>query len=169
MTSGNPEAQSDAAVFDAVLYPHRSLGRRGFRILLVTVALLSTLMSVPFYLMGAWPVMGFFGLDIALLYVMFQLNYRDGRLEERVTLTLATLHVSRMERRGRRREWTFNPRWVRLARQDHEEFGLLRLALVQRGDEVEIARCLGAEEKADFASAFTRALASVRRGIRQAP
>ena len=164
MTSGNPEAQTDAAVFDAVLYPHRSLGRRGFRILLLFVAGLSGAMSIPFYLMGAWPVMGFFGVDVALFYVMFQMNYRAAGLGERVTLTPATLRVSRMEPRGRRREWSFNPRWVRVARHEHEEFGLLRLALVQRGNEVEIARCLGAQEKADFAGAFTRALAAVRRG-----
>jgi uncharacterized membrane protein len=163
MTSGNPQGSSDAAVFDAVITPHRSLGRRGFHTLLVVLAGLSSLMSIPFYLLGAWPVMGFFGLDIALFYVMFQLNYRAARLEERVTLTRVSLHVSRMERRGRR-EWSFNPRWVRVARHEHAEFGLMRLALVQRDDEVEIARCLGASEKADFAAAFSRALASVRAG-----
>jgi uncharacterized membrane protein len=169
MTSGNPDAASDAAVFDAVLYPHRSLGRRGFRILILALAVLSSAMSIPFYLVGAWPVMGFFGIDVALFYVMFQMNYRAAGLEERVTLTPGTLRVSRMETRGKRREWSFNPRWVRVARQENEEFGLLRLALVQRGNEVEIARCLGAREKADFASAFTCALASVRRGMRSAP
>lgn len=174
MASGNLEASDlqasdletsmDAAVFDAVLTPHRSLGRRGFRLLLLAVALASTAMSIPFYLLGAWPVVGFFGVDVALLYVMFKINYRDARLFERVTLTPVALRVSRVARRGRRLEWRFNPLWVRLARQEHEEFGLLRLALVQRGDEVEVARCLGAAEKADFANAFARALAAVRRG-----
>ena len=150
-------------VFDAVLYPHRSLGPRGFRNLLVVVGCASTLLSIPFYMMGAWPVVGFFGLDVGLLYVMFKLNYRGARLREHVLLTPVRLLFSRIDPKGQRREWVFNPRWVRLQRDEHEEFGVMRLALVQGGREVEIARFLGASEKGDFADAFSRALNKARR------
>jgi uncharacterized membrane protein len=172
MTSGNCN-DGDAApaggppedvVFHAVLYPHRSLGARGVRLLLCVVGAVSTLMSIPFYLLGAWPVVGFFGVDVALLYVCFRLNYRDARREERVMLTYVRLLVSRIDPRGRRHEWRFNPLWVRLTREEHDEFGLMRLALVERQNEVEVARFLGAAEKADFADAFQRALAQARRG-----
>ena len=67
-------------------------------------------------------------------------------------------------REGRRREWNFNPRWVRLEREEHEEFGVTRLALVQRGRQVEIARFLGAREKGEFAKALSKALSVVRKG-----
>ena len=40
----------------------------------------------------------------------------------------------------------------------------MRLALVQRQDEVEIANFLGAAEKADFADALSLALVKARRG-----
>lgn len=171
MQSANPKTSQGTApgtaleepVFDAVLYPHRSLGPRGFRNLLVAVACASTLLSIPFYMMGAWPVIGFFGLDVGLLYVMFKLNYRGARLREHVLLTPVRLLFSRIDPKGRRREWSFNPRWVRLQRDEHEEFGVMRLALIQRGREVEIARFLGAAEKGDFADAFTRALNKARR------
>jgi uncharacterized membrane protein len=164
MTSGNPKEPMDEPVFDATLYPHRSLGPRGFRNLLIAVGTASTLMSIPFYLIGAWPVIGFFGLDVGLLYVMFKLNYRGARLSEHLLMTHALLLLSRIDRKGRRREWNFNPRWVRLQRDEHEEFGVTRLALVQRGREVEVAGFLGAREKAEFADAFARALSIVRRG-----
>jgi uncharacterized membrane protein len=166
MTSRNPEAPPDEAVFDAVLRPHRSLGRQGFRLLLLVVAGASTALSVPFYIMGAWPVIGFFGIDVALLYVCFRLSYRSARLQERVVLTYFKLLVSRIDVRGRRSDWSFNPLWVRLERDEHEDFGVLRLALVQRDREIEIARCLGAAEKAEFADAFGLALARARRGPR---
>ncbi|WP_448954315.1 DUF2244 domain-containing protein [Labrys neptuniae] len=153
----------DKPVFDAVLYPHRSLGPRGFRNLLVAVGCASTLLSIPFYMMGAWPVIGFFGLDVGLLYVMFKLNYRGARLREHVLLTPVRLLFSRVDPKGKRWDWSFNPRWVRLQRDEHEEFGVTRLALVQRGREVEIARFLGAHEKGEFADAFTKALQIARR------
>jgi uncharacterized membrane protein len=164
MTSGKPATPHDAPVFDAVLTPHRSLGRRGFVLLLGAVGTLSTLMSVPFYLMGAWPVVGFFGLDVALLYLFFRLNFRDGRRRERVVLTYLNLLVSHIDPRGRVRQWRFNPAWVRLEREVHAEFGVMRLALVQRPQTLEIASFLGAEEKQDFADALGRALAEARRG-----
>ncbi|MDQ0467345.1 DUF2244 domain-containing protein [Labrys wisconsinensis] len=164
MASDNPQAPDEETVFDAVLTPHRSLGPRGFRILLLVVGTVSTLFSIPFYIMGAWPVIGFFGLDVALLYVFFRLNYRDALRQERVLLTHVRLLFSRSDARGVRREWLFNPLWVRLQRDEIEEFGITRLALVQRGRAVEIARCLGAMEKASFADAFARALAVARRG-----
>jgi uncharacterized membrane protein len=164
MDSANPNMPRDEPVFDAILYPHRSLGPRGFRNLLVTVGCASTLLSIPFYLMGAWPVVGFFGLDVGLLYVMFKINYRGARLREHVFMTRALLLFSRIDLKGIRREWNFNPRWVRLHRDEHEEFGVMRLALVQRGREVEIARFLGAHEKGEFAKALTRALTIARQG-----
>jgi uncharacterized membrane protein len=172
MSSGNPNDGGAApesgppedVVFHAVLYPHRSLGVRGFRLLLCVLGAASTLLSIPFYLLGAWPVVGFFGVDVALLYVCFRLNYRDARREERVMLTYVRLLVSRIDPRGRRHEWRFNPLWVRLRREEHDEFGLMRLALVERQDEVELARFLGAQEKAEFANAFQSALARARRG-----
>ena len=164
MDSANPKTSLEEPVFDAVLYPHRSLGAKGFRNLLVAVACFSTLLSIPFYLMGAWPVIGFFGIDVGLLYVMFKLNYRGARLREHVLLTPVSLLFSRFDPKGRRRDWTFNPRWVRLEREEHEEFGVMRLALAQQGREVEIARFLGAHEKGEFAEAFTKALGEARRG-----
>jgi uncharacterized membrane protein len=164
MDSANPKTPLEEPVFDAVLYPHRSLGPRGFRNLLVAVACCSTLLSVPFYVMGAWPVIGFFGLDVGLLYVMFKLNYRGARLREHVLMTPARLLFSRFDLKGRRRDWAFNPRWVRLEREEHEEFGVMRLALAQQGRQVEIARFLGAHEKGEFAEAFTRALHRAKRG-----
>ena len=164
MTGGNLNSPADQTVLDVVLTPHRSLGRKGFRLLLVGVGTASTIMSIPFYILGAWPVIGFFGLDVGLLYVLFRLNYRDARRQERVLLTYGRLLLSRIDPRGRRRDWTFNPHWVRLLREDHEEFGLTRLALAQRGREVEVARCLGPEARGAFADRFARALAVAKRG-----
>ena len=64
--------------------------------------------------MGAWPVFGFFGLDVALIYAAFKLNYRSGRLYETVELTPETLTITRVHPSGKQESFDFNPYWVRV-------------------------------------------------------
>ncbi len=127
---------------------------------------ISTLYSLPFYLMGAWPVVGFLGLDVLLLYIAFRANFRAARAYELLRLTPLELLFARISPRGARREWRFNPVWVRFERVEHEEFGTQRLALVSRGDSVEVGSFLGPEQKAALATSFSAALAEARRGPR---
>jgi uncharacterized membrane protein len=148
------------------LTPYRSLGPSGVRILLGAVFVASALFSLPFYLMGAWPIVGFLGLDVAALYIAFRLNFRAARAYEDYHLTYFELLFARVSARGARREWRFNPIWVRLERVDHEEFGPQRLSLLSRGRRWEIARFLGPDQKAEFATTLTQALAEARCGPR---
>lgn len=156
----------DAPLFDARLNPHRSLGRRGFRALMIATFAASALVSLPFYLMGAWPVVGFMGLDVLALYLAFRVNFRSARAYEELRLTPLELLFARVSRRGARREWRFNPSWVRFERLDHEEFGTQRLSLVSGGRRLEVGAFLGPDQKADLATRFARALAQARRGPR---
>ena len=57
-------------------------------ILMAVFGGVSFITGIAFLLKGAWPVFGFFGLDVALLYIAFRLNYRSGRLYETVDLTV---------------------------------------------------------------------------------
>jgi uncharacterized membrane protein len=166
MVEKEPENTETATVFDAVLTPHRSLGPVGFRWLMAIVILISALASLRFYALGAWPVSLFFVVDVALIYLFFRLNYRAARESERLRLTHFDLRFARVDRRGHEREWRFNPLFVRLDRQDHPDYGTLRLALRHRSDEVEIARFLNASERSTFADALNRALGEARAGPR---
>ena len=156
----------ETPLFDARLEPHRSLNRRGFRFLMLGCCVISTLYSLPFYLMGAWPVVGFLGLDVLLLYIAFRANFRAARAYELLRLTSLELLFARISSRGARQEWRFNPVWVRFERVEDEEFGTQRLALVSRGQSVEVGRFLGPDQKAALARSFSRALAEARRGPR---
>ena len=156
----------EAPLFDARLVPHRSLGRGGFRLLMLGCCAISALYSLPFYLMGAWPVVGFLGLDVFLIYIAFRANFRAARAYELLRLTSLELLFARISPRGARQEWRFNPLWVRFERIEHEEFGTQRLSLVSRGQSVEVGRFLGPDQKAALARAFALALAEARRGPR---
>jgi uncharacterized membrane protein len=156
----------ETPLFDARLNPHRSLDASGFRNLMLGAFILSALVSLPFYLMGAWPVVGFMGLDVLGLYIAFRINFRSARAYEELRLTSLELLFARVSQRGARREWRFNPSWVRFERLEHEEFGTQRLSLISRGRSLEVGAFLGPDQKAELATQFSRALAEARRGPR---
>lgn len=156
----------ETPLFDVRLNPHRSLGPRGFRNLMMAAFALSTIVSLPFYLMGAWPVVGFMGLYVLGLYIAFRVNFRSARAYEELRLTPLELLFARVNLRGARREWRFNPSWVRFERIEHEEFGTQRLSLVSGGRSLEVGAFLGPDQKAELATKFSRALALARRGPR---
>src|SRR5215472_3807489 len=154
----------DPKIFSAVITPHRSLGPKGFLIFMLCLGCLSFIAGIIFVSLGAWPVFGFFGLDVLLVYWAFRANYRSARAYEQVIVTASELTVRKVSHHGRMRQWRLNPVWVRLDRDQHEEFGIERLFLVSHGRKLPIAGFLGAQEKASFAFALSGALAQARRG-----
>lgn len=168
MESGKAVSESlrerEPPVFAAVIRPHRSLGQDGFRIVMVLCCLGTAAASIPFVFLGFWPVAGFFGLDMLALYVAFRINFRDGRSFEELELTSLELLFRKVTYRGEAREWRFNPLWTRLDREEDDEFGLQRLALISRGERVVIARDLSPPERESLAQALGQALSDVKRG-----
>lgn len=151
-------------VFSAVIRPHRSLGPQGFRVLMVLFCLTSIVASIPFVIMGFWPVAGFFGLDFLGLYIAFRISYRQGQAFELLELTPLRLLFRKVSEHGEAREWQFNPLWTRLDREVDDEFGLQKLFLSSRGEQVVIARELSPPERETLAEALSRALSEVKRG-----
>lgn len=162
----SPEDPAAQGIWSVRISPHRSLTKRNFSILLMVFSALSFATTIPFVVIGAWPVAGFMGIDVALFYLAFRASFRAARAYEDVQVTPFELALAQVSAKGARREWRFNPAWVRLDKEDHEEFGIQRLALVSRGQSIEIAHFLGPDEKAKFAEGLTRALAEARRGRR---
>ncbi len=151
-------------LFSAVITPHRSLSGHGFLVLMIAVSIVSFAAGMVFLLMGAWPVFGFFGLDVLLIYWAFRINYRTALAYEEVMITASELRVRRVSHRGKTAEWSFNPLWVRLDRDVHAEFGIERLFLVARGRRLPIAAFLSPPEKESFAAALLAALVEAKRG-----
>ena len=158
-------AQPERPVFAAVIRPHRSLGQDGFRLLMTLCCLATIVASIPFLVLGFWPVSGLFGLDLIALYVAFRVNYRRGECFEEVILTPLELLFRRVTPRGERREWRFNPLWTKLDRESDEDFGLQRLALISHGERLVIAGDLSPPERESLADALGKALAEVKRGF----
>jgi uncharacterized membrane protein len=156
-------------LFSARLTPHRSLNRTGFLVLMAFLSAVSFAAGIAFLLMGAWPVFGFFGLDVLVIYWAFRINFRRAAAVEEISVTPSELRVRRVSHRGHVVEWVLNPLWVRLDQKTHAEFGIERLYLVSRGRRVSIGSFLGADEKASFAKALMAALQTAKRGITYNP
>jgi uncharacterized membrane protein len=110
----DPSAPSRRPFFERVLSPHRSLPPCNFHMLMGLLGLISFAAGVGFVAIGAWPVFGFFGLDVALVYVAFRLNYRTARQSETIRLAGDVFSVERVSVRGERRNWRFHPFWVKV-------------------------------------------------------
>ena len=151
-------------LFSALLTPHRSLNRTGFLVLMGILSVVSFAAGLAFLLMGAWPVFGFFGLDVLVIYWAFRINFRRAQATEEISVTPSELRVRRVNHRGHVVEFVLNPLWVQLDQKIHAEFGIERLYLVSRGRRLAIGSFLGPDEKASFAKALTAALQAARRG-----
>lgn len=160
----NPR-DGDPPIFEATLYPHRSLPPEGFWLLMAAVAAVSFTIGLMFAAAGAWPILGFFGLDVLLFYTAFRVSYRSGRLVETVTLTRDDMVVRRIWPRGRVEEWRMQPYWLKVrAVPSSEEIGAPagEIRLTTHGQTVGLGRFLTDPERDDFTDALSRALDTCR-------
>ncbi len=125
-TASHDRIDREPSLFAARLTPHRSLSRAGFVTLMAALGGVSFAAGMVFLLMGAWPVFGFFGLDVLLVYWAFRANYRAAAAYEDVMVTTSELRVRKVTSRGQVSEWVFNPMWSKLEYEADEEFGLQR-------------------------------------------
>ena len=147
--------------FSAHLSPHRSLSPKGFKIVMTAVAFVSFTIGLWFYLKGAWPVLGFFGLDVVILYFAFKANYRGADVFETVELTPDHLSITHYPLRGKHREWRFNPYWVKLKIRERRGKSC-QVEASSHGNRLIFANFLSDDEKRDFTKHLNRALNKMR-------
>lgn len=159
-----PESEfpaSGALLFEAVIIPHRSLSPRGLAILLGFITTLCGLTALRFWLIGAWPVIGFSVVEVGIAAWLIQLNARSARASELVLLDDITLRVVRIDARGRRREQSLSSAWLNVVIEEIPG-RVPRLLLTTRNVREEIAAALGETEKRDLAAALGAALHRTR-------
>jgi len=157
MSQKRAQTQARPGGFHAVLRPYRSLSPSGFLAAMALVAGVSAVTGGIFLLAGAWPVTGFFGLDVLLLYLALRLSYRSGRLYETVDLTPARLVWTRVHPSGRQERFDCNPYWARVELSEWPN-GRTRLGIRVQGRHLVFGGFLTDDERRNFASALRAAL-----------
>ena len=159
MGAASQEADESDNEFSAVLTPYRSLSRRGFIVMMAAVSAVCFTGGLVFAMAGAWPIFGFFVLDVLLIYSAFKLNYRAARAYETISISGNELTVTKVHASGRSNSWTFNPYWARVklsARNGRAS----QLLLSSHGRGLILGSFLSEDERQDFAEALSRALES---------
>lgn len=165
MTQGNADiTMNDLPVFSAELHPYRSLGRNGHRIFFLIAGALSLAHMAVFLLSGAWPVVMFFGVDFLILFGAFWLNNRAAKAREVVSLSRTNISIRKISPSGRETEHMFNPFWARFLVSRKAKIGITAMHVRGNGRETDVGTFLPLDDRERFASAFSGALARVKRG-----
>src|SRR5437868_6404596 len=153
--------------FERVLLPYRSLPPRGFLVLMLLLALVSLAAGTGFVLIGAWPICGFFGLDVAFVYVAFRLSYRSARQRETLRLADDQFTVERVDIHGDRHFWRFQPFWLRVVLEERRDESN-RLLLASHGNSIVIGDFLAPPVRRDLAATLRKVLSRWRTALNPA-
>ena len=164
MAANSPSAPLGAVFFERVLLPHRSLPPRGFHLVMLLLGLVSLAMGIGFLAIGAWPICGFFGLDVAALYLAFRLSYRSARRREVLRLAGDDFTVERVSIYGERALWRFQPFWLRIILEERADESN-RLLLASHGRRLVIGEFLGPPMRRELADSLRAALARWRAAL----
>ena len=167
MSPGPDIASPQPVFFERVLWPHRSLPPRGFRALILVLGLLSLAAGIGFVSVGAWPICGFFGLDVALLYLAFRISYRSARQRETLRLADNQFTVERVGIYGERRQWRFQPFWLRVVLEERRDESN-RLLLASHGNSIVIGDFLAPPVRRDLAATLREVLSRWRTALNPA-
>lgn len=142
---------------DAHIRPNRSLRGPAFLALMAAIALISFTAGLAFLMIGAWPVMGFFGLDLIIVWLAFRLNYRDGRRLERIHITPQAIHVLRRWPTGYETLYRLPAAWTRVE-MDHADEPDVQTRLTAMGKHLIVGSVLSPRERRELAKAISEAL-----------
>jgi len=144
-------------LFHALLRPHRSMSPAGFRVLMGVMVAAFFGLGLGFFLVGAWPVIGFCGFEVLLIWWCFRLNFRSLRRYETLLLTDDALELRRVQPDGTAERIAFQPYWLRL-RLEEAPGRSSRLVLSSHGRQISVGGFLAPDERVDLARALEQAL-----------
>ena len=149
---GVMSAAPEKASYSIMLHPHRSLSPKGFTIFMICIAAVSFAAGLVFLMLGAWPVFGFFGLDVLLIYIAFKLNFKSGRRCEIVEIRGDEVRIRHIAPDGQEKTHAFQAYWAR------PFFQKDRLFIGCRGEQAEIGEFLIEDEKEEVKGELDAAL-----------
>lgn len=156
-------SDADRPIFEALLTPYRSLGPKGFAVTMALFGAVCFGAGLGFAAQGAWPVFGFLGLDVLLLFFAFKLSYQAGKAREEISVSRTDLSIRKISPRGRVREAHHVPSWTKFRVARMEEIGITRMDVASRGRVTEVGAFLNLDDRESFAKAFNEALNQAKR------
>jgi uncharacterized membrane protein len=157
-----PPPLSGTCYMDATIRPHRALSERGLMIVMLSLIAVSFVAGVSFIMMGGWPVAGFLGLDILLIWIA--MRYTARRLDkqhETVRIQAERIHITRTDVRGKTRHWTLSPAFAKVLVEQKEDFPP-NVAVACGGQALGVGEALSPSERLSLAKAIEKAIGQAR-------
>ena len=134
------------------IWPHRSLSAKGFAIVMWGLAGLLFIIGFGFFLAGAWPVIGFLGIELLVVWAAFKLNYRAARHRETILTTIEDVTIESQNPAGQLDKKSFPLGWLRVnllqtAAQTAKSRHHQKIIFTSHGQQAEIGRHLHPSEK----------------------
>lgn len=161
VAAARAEADADLPVFQAVLYPRRSLSPRGFAILIAATGIIGFAYGMAFWLMGAWPIFGFCGTEWLLFVYLFRKHMQGDKRNERLRLYQDRLMVEVFTAKGERQLYRFQPYWLQVILDEPDEYESA-LYLRSHGKQLRIGSFLSPQERRDVAEELRAVLHRLR-------
>ena len=150
-------SQPETLYFDATLTPNRSLSPKAFAIVMGIVVAMSFFAGLAFVSMGAFPVIGFFGLDALVIWFAFHLSFRSLKQETRVRITAEQIDLLHT-RPGQKPREAQMPTAFTQVRLDFPERRPSELKLAHAGKAWVIGRFLTPDERKTLKEALESAI-----------
>ena len=103
------------------IWPYRSLSPKGFAVVMAALGTLAFTIGFGFFLVGAWPVVGFLGLELLVVWVAFRMNYRAAKRRQHLTATTSELTIENVSPAGDRETTSLPTAWVQVEMTPREE------------------------------------------------
>jgi uncharacterized membrane protein len=164
--SAHPPPLPEPVLFEAVCTANQSLGSRGMAAVAVLVVAASGAVATLLFALGAWPVIGFTGLEVLLVLGLLWRHRRGGRRAMEVLVLVGDrLVVRRTDVRGRREEMALDAYWTRVSLQERPGTAGRLLLTERRGRGMEVGNLLGDAERRELASMLAEALRRYREPV----
>lgn len=147
---------------DAVLEPPRSLSPRGFNRVMLGLGALSFTVGLVFLATGAYPVVGFLGLEILALWLVFRASFRAQGARTYVCVTAEAVVVRKVDGWGRERRARLPAHFARVEL-DRAASGPAALRLKSSDRAYALGEYLTPRERESFARRLDQALLEARR------
>lgn len=140
-----------------VARPNRSLSVIDRKRVFGAMVVVSGTIALVFSYFGAWPILPFTGLELALLWWALRCCEKTAEDFERIALASGQLTIE-TRRGGLAERHEFRPYWVQLQYVRYPGQGSHRLLIRSHGREVEVGRMLTEEQKRVLAAELKQIL-----------
>ena len=99
---------------DIKIYRNQSLTTRGLYILMFFITIPASYLGISFYVLGAWPVLGFMGFEILLIYIAFKILFYNNKFYEHIILDSEKLNILFKKKNKIIKKIELEPTWVQV-------------------------------------------------------